>query len=129
MQPCSQPRYGLMERSKPMSGLLLKAMALRAPSFSRVVGRGGRSARSASDPQPSSKASRAVASNRTGGVDTAPRPLPGPGRMDEPLCDKPSGMSPFPLCSDDLAVKAFFLSRTEVELLVKAGRVVAWNET
>jgi len=32
MQPCSQPRYGLIERSKPMSGELLRAMIVRVES-------------------------------------------------------------------------------------------------
>ena len=113
-----------MERSKPRSGLLLKAMALRAPSFRSVVGSGGSSARSASEPQPSSKASRAVVSNRTGGLVTAPRPLRGPGRMDASLCEKPSGMSRSLCVPATLAVAEAPCQEQKMERSVKmpAGR-------
>src|SRR5665213_692940 len=77
MQPCSQPRYGLIERSKPMSGELLRAMIVRVASMlSRVCsGAGSGSA----EPQPSSNATRSSLSKRPEALVTAPRPLRGGG--------------------------------------------------
>src|SRR5207253_1610692 len=41
MQPCSQPRYGLIERSKPISGESLRAMIVRVASTLSIVADGG----------------------------------------------------------------------------------------
>src|SRR5207253_10708687 len=70
-QPCSQPRYGLIERSKPISGESLRVITLRAVSSATVVLNGGNSSRLC---QPSSNASRASASKRPLALDCAPRP-------------------------------------------------------
>src|ERR1043166_3614853 len=75
MQPCSQPRYGLIERSKLMSGDSLRVMTLRLASTLTLVANGGRSS---SDCQPSSKAMRATGSERPGAFDRAARPRPRP---------------------------------------------------
>jgi hypothetical protein len=60
MQPCSQPRYGLIERSNEMSGESLRVMILRVASTVTVVLNGGGSSSSAC--QPSSKVTRAIGS-------------------------------------------------------------------
>src|SRR5205807_2351474 len=71
MQPCSQPRYGLIERSKPMSGESLRAMIVRVASTLRVVRSGIGS--SSAVPQPSSNATRFSSSNRPLLLLAAPR--------------------------------------------------------
>ena len=73
MQPCSQPLYGLMDRSKSTSGLVLRAMIVRACSGVRVVRRGAAS--TSSPVQPSSKASTVSGSNRPVEFYRAPRPF------------------------------------------------------
>src|ERR1700722_20795677 len=60
-----------MERSKPISGESLRVMTFRAVSRATVVLNGGNSSRLC---QPSSKATRASASNRPLALDCAPRP-------------------------------------------------------
>src|SRR5262245_13053742 len=77
MQPCSQPRYGLIDWSNEISGDLLREMIERAGST--VVASGGNS--SSRLPHPSSTASVRVDSNRPAGFDTAPRPVLAPGRV------------------------------------------------
>src|SRR5216683_1797639 len=66
MQPCSQPRYGLIERSKPISGESLRAMIVRVASTLRTVGTrpGPLSSSPSTVPQPSSKATRRSLSKR-----------------------------------------------------------------
>src|SRR3954470_23447500 len=71
MQPCSQPRYGLIERSKPTSGESLcetmeRARSMATSVLSSVCGR-------SSGVQPSSKVSRATLSKRPCRKDRAPR--------------------------------------------------------
>src|ERR1700738_4870529 len=63
MQPCPQPRYGLMERSNEISGESLRVMILRVVSIVTVVLNGGSSSKLC---QPSSKAIRASGSERAG---------------------------------------------------------------
>src|SRR6201982_1998909 len=75
MQPCSQPRYGLIERSKPISGESLRAMIVRVESTVNVVVNGASS--SSAVPQPSSKDTRFSASKRPLSLLAAPRPLRG----------------------------------------------------
>src|SRR5437763_15044635 len=71
MQPCSQPRYGLIERSKEISGELLRVMILRVESRLTLVLNGGNSSKFC---QPSSNAMRARGSYRPDALDCAPRP-------------------------------------------------------
>src|SRR5262249_14651189 len=71
MQPCSQPRYGLIERSKEISGESLWAMILRVLSMVTVVLNGGNSSELC---QPSSNAILANGSKRPDAFDCAPRP-------------------------------------------------------
>src|SRR5262245_59862713 len=71
MQPCSQPREGLIERSKEMSDDSLRVMLLRVESMVTVVLNGGNSSKLC---QPSSKALRASGSKRPAAFDCAPRP-------------------------------------------------------
>src|SRR5215470_12051297 len=71
MQPCSQPRYGLIERSKEISGESLWAMILRVLSMVTVVLNGGNSSELS---QPSSNAIFANGSKRPDAFDCAPRP-------------------------------------------------------
>src|ERR1700739_4373955 len=73
MQPCSQPRYGLIERAKPMSGESLRAVIVRVESTLNVVVNGAGSSSTA--PQPSSNATRFSASKRPLALLAAPRPL------------------------------------------------------
>src|SRR5215471_9062400 len=73
MQPCSQPRYGLIERSKPISGESLRAMIVRVESTLSVVVNGA--GFSSAVPQPSSNAMRFSASKRPLSLLAAPRPL------------------------------------------------------
>src|SRR4051794_17829640 len=77
MHPCSQPRYGLMDCSKWMSGESLVVMMLRASSqMTSVLGNAGSSGTpSASVPHPSSNAWRSLLSNRWAMRVAAPRPL------------------------------------------------------
>ena len=75
MQPCSQPRYGLIDAEKPTSGLSLRLMITRAASGLTVVVSGAASA--SSGVQPSSNASRCADSNRPEALDRAPRPRSG----------------------------------------------------
>src|SRR3954471_9414409 len=75
MQLCSQPRYGLIERSKPISGESLRAMIVRVESTVNVVVNGIGS--SSDVPQPSSNATRRSASKRPLSLLAAPRPLRG----------------------------------------------------
>jgi hypothetical protein len=76
MQPCSQPRYGLIERSKPISGESLRAMIVRVASTDNVVATRSGSA-SSPEPQPSSKTTRFSCSKRPVSLLAAPRPLRG----------------------------------------------------
>src|SRR5262245_26550153 len=71
MQPCSQPRYGLIELEKPTSGESLCETIERARSMVTLVlsSTGSRS----SGAQPSSKFSRATVSKRPGANERAPR--------------------------------------------------------
>src|SRR5436190_2051369 len=71
MQPCSQPRYGLIERSNEMSGESLRVMILRVASAVTVVLNGGSCSRPC---QPSSKATRATGSYRPEAFEAVPRP-------------------------------------------------------
>src|SRR6266481_1778384 len=71
MQPCSQPRYGLIERSNGMSGDVLRVMTLRAVSIATSVLNGGSSS---IDRQPSSNATRTRGSNLPEAFVRAPRP-------------------------------------------------------
>src|SRR6266436_6859487 len=71
MQPCSQPRYGLIERSNGMSGDVLRVMTLRAVSIATSVLNGGSSS---IDCQPSSNATRTRGSNLPEAFVRAPRP-------------------------------------------------------
>src|SRR5246127_5391700 len=75
MQPCSQPRYGLIERSKPMFGESLRAVIVRVESTVKVEVKGPSS--SSAVPQPSSNARRLSASKRPLSLLAAPRPLRG----------------------------------------------------
>src|SRR5206468_1148476 len=75
MQPCSQPRYGLIERSKPMSGESLRAMIVRVASTASVVS--SRAGSSSEEPQPSSNGTRFSVSKRPLSLVPAPRPLRG----------------------------------------------------
>src|SRR5439155_26045137 len=77
MQPCSQPRYGLIERSKPISGESLRAMIVRVVSTDNVVG--SRAGSASEDPQPSSNGTRFSLSKRPLSLVPAPRPLRGRG--------------------------------------------------
>src|SRR5438067_11838137 len=77
MQPCSQPRYGLIERSKPMSGESLRAMIVRVASTASVVA--SRAGSSSEEPQPSSNGTRFSVSKRPLSLVPAPRPLRGWG--------------------------------------------------
>ena len=71
MQPWLHPRYGLIERSKPTSGLWLRAMIVRDfIGCSSVFSWPG----SSSSPQPSSNASLVLDSKRPVRLDFAPRP-------------------------------------------------------
>src|SRR3569623_460074 len=82
MQPCSQPLYGLIERSKPTSGDWLRVMIFLAVSMPSTVWNGAFSHSSGSPPQPSSVLTRSGLSNRPlGRLVTAPRPLSGTSRM------------------------------------------------
>src|SRR3954466_14728168 len=76
MQPCSQPRYGLTERSKPMSGEALRVRIVFGCSMVTVVRRFGRpsSASTVSSHSPSSTLSFRL---KRVGVElrVAPRPL------------------------------------------------------
>src|SRR3954447_23437108 len=74
MQPCSQPRYGLIERSKPISGESLRAMIVRVASPAALVATRSGCA-SSPEPQPSSKAPRFSSSKRPLSLLAAPRPL------------------------------------------------------
>src|SRR5215813_14207640 len=76
MQPCSQPRYGLIERSKPISGESLRAMIVRVASTDSLVPTRSGCA-SSPEPQPSSKATRLSCSKRPLSLLAAPRPLRG----------------------------------------------------
>src|SRR5579862_7841501 len=73
MQPCSQPRYGLIDCSKWMSGESLRLMIERARSSVTTVS--GRGAISSSRYQPSSSRVFATDSKRPSGFEAAPRPL------------------------------------------------------
>src|SRR5579883_1699395 len=79
MQPCSHPRYGLIDWSKGTSGESFFAMMVRVLSRVTVVCTGGPERSSPSSPgtcaQPSSTARRLSASNRPAGLLMAPRPL------------------------------------------------------
>src|SRR5262245_49141913 len=72
MHPCSQPRYGLTERSNPMSGESLRVMTDRATSILTVVANGGSGSSSVGA---SISAVRCTDSKRCGALETAPRPL------------------------------------------------------
>src|SRR5512141_2495924 len=73
MQPCSHPRYGLIERSKPISGESVRVMMERAVSSVTVVASGGSS--SSSSGRCSASGARCTDSNRCARLETAPRPL------------------------------------------------------
>src|SRR6186713_2652028 len=74
MHPCSHPRYGLIDCSKPMSGESLVLMTPFARSACTLVATlSGASSRS----HPSSTASIPVRSNRPAGFDSEPRPFNG----------------------------------------------------
>src|SRR3954464_1951333 len=73
MQPCSQPRYGLIDCSKWISGESLRLMIERARSSVTCVS--GRGAGSSSRYQPSSSRVFAIDSKRPSGFEAAPRPL------------------------------------------------------
>src|SRR5688572_23875776 len=70
MQPCSQPRYGLILNSKPTSGLLFRAMIFFVVSRKTMVGGGGSSGSYAS-----MSGTYSIGSNRLAGFSAAPRPL------------------------------------------------------
>ncbi len=72
MQPCSQPRYGLIDCVKGMSGESLREMMLRAAS-----GRTSVAMESGTDSwnQPSSTGAWVVVANRPAGLMVAPRPF------------------------------------------------------
>src|SRR5262245_19246024 len=74
MQPCSQPRYGLMLTSKPTSGLWFRASAERVVSLRKRVRGSGASSSSKPD---SGSGSNAARSKRFGGADWVPRPRMG----------------------------------------------------
>src|SRR6185369_17709920 len=74
MHPCSHPRYGLIDCSKPTSGESLVLMTPFARSACTLVATlSGASSRS----HPSSTASIPVRSNRPAGFDSEPRPFNG----------------------------------------------------
>jgi hypothetical protein len=73
--PCSHPRYGLIETSKPTSGESLRVRMLFACSAVTVVWSGGSSFASSSPLQPSSTTSTRRDSKRPSGFEIAPRPL------------------------------------------------------
>src|SRR5512139_2613993 len=75
MQPCSHPRYGLIERSNPMSGDSLRVMMERATSCVTAVASGGRVSSSASSRTASGSGARSTDSKRWARFETAPRPL------------------------------------------------------
>src|SRR5918911_1528546 len=83
MQPCSQPRYGLIERSKPISGESLRAMIVRVVSTDRIVG--NRIGSASDEPQPSSNGTRFSLSKRPLSLLPAPRPLRGRGVAGIPI--------------------------------------------
>src|SRR5688572_28047259 len=70
MQPCSQPRYGLILNSKPTSGLLFRAMIFFVVSRKTIVGGGGSSGSYAS-----MSGTYSIGSNRLAGFSAAPRTL------------------------------------------------------
>lgn len=72
MQPCSQPRYGLIEAENPTSGLSLRVMITFAFSGETVVV--SWAGASSSGVQPSSKLSRSWLSKRPLALERAPRP-------------------------------------------------------
>src|SRR3954464_2628078 len=83
MQPCSQPRYGLIDRSKPMSGDVLRLMIVFGFSTVTVVRSGGGPSSSAS--RASSQSPSASLSGRLKRVGVrfsgAPRPERASGRF------------------------------------------------
>src|SRR5262245_7210716 len=89
MQPCSHPRYGLIDWSNEMSGELLREMIERDGSGCTIVASGGSS--SSRLPQPSSTASERVDSKRPSGFDTAPRPVRTVGRVGEDMAPDATG--------------------------------------
>lgn len=86
MQPCSQPRYGLTERSNGISGDVLRAMIVFACSTVTMVRRrsGSPSSRARSSSQ-SPSASRAFRLNRVG---VSPLAAPRPGVRAGGGCDQ-----------------------------------------
>src|SRR5262249_23855210 len=74
MQPCSQPRYGLIERSNGISGEVLRVMTLRAVSIATSVLNGGSSS---IDSQPSSNVTAICGSKLPEAFVSAQRPRPG----------------------------------------------------
>src|SRR5690606_40100379 len=77
-QPCSQPRYGFTERSKPTSGELLRLITVRArSSVTEVAGRGASAMSAYTDSQPSSVPVVTSDWNLPATREAAPRPLIG----------------------------------------------------
>src|SRR5688500_10249205 len=94
MQPCSQPRYGLIDRSKPMSGDVLREMMVLGCSIVTVVRSGGASpsmssAASSQSPSRTRSADPVRVGRRLVG---APRPeIGGRGLVDSTGADYASG--------------------------------------
>src|SRR5215213_6927169 len=75
MQPCSQPRNALIERSKPTSGELLRVRMDLGCSIVTVVRRGGTPSRASTVSSQSPSRARAFRLKRVGvGLRVAPRP-------------------------------------------------------
>src|SRR5258708_35953600 len=75
MQPCSQPRKALIERSKPMSGELLRVRIDLGCSIVTVVRRLGTPSRASAWASHSPSATRSPKLHRVDvGVQSAPRP-------------------------------------------------------
>src|SRR5215813_9433607 len=83
MQPCSQPREGLIDCSKPTSGLAVVEMMLLAVSRYTSVLNGSSSPKPS---QPSSNGSRCSPSKRPTRFERAPRPRRRPASMRSRAC-------------------------------------------
>src|SRR6266498_3844971 len=75
MQPCSHPRYALIERSKPMSGELLRVRIDLGRSMVTVVRRFGTPSNASTWSSHSPSSTRSFRLKRVGvGLRVAPRP-------------------------------------------------------
>src|SRR4029079_7250867 len=113
MQPCSQPRYGLMDCSKGTSGESLRAMIERARSSTTIVFTALPPC--SSGVQPSSNGERSAVSKRPWICESAPRSLCIGSRMGLPLDTVYMSTTPCPdppMSSPDVQPLMSSLSKT-----------------